>query len=132
MDPRRVRRVLRNLIANAIEHSEGRTVTVHVRADEQAVAVAVRDHGVGFSAAAAHQVFDRFWRADPARRRTVGGSGLGLAIALGDAQLHGGWLNAWGRPGKGAQFRLTVPRRAGELVVTSPWPVVPADAEVSA
>ncbi|MEZ5090823.1 MAG: MtrAB system histidine kinase MtrB [Micropruina sp.] len=132
IDSRRIRRVLRNLIANAIEHSEGRTVTVHVRADEQAVAVAVRDHGVGFSAAAAHQVFDRFWRADPARRRTVGGSGLGLAIALGDAQLHGGWLNAWGRPGKGAQFRLTVPRRAGELVVTSPWPVVPADAEVSA
>ena len=103
-----------------------------IGANQTAVAVTVRDHGVGFSAAQAHQVFTRFWRADPSRQRTVGGSGLGLSIALEDAQLHGGWLNAWGRPGKGAQFRLTVPRRAGEMVVTSPWPVVPADAEVSA
>ncbi len=130
VDPRRIRRVLRNLITNAIEHGEGRPVTVHVRGDEAAVAVAVRDHGVGFSAAEAHQVFNRFWRADPARRRTVGGSGLGLAIALGDARLHNGWLNAWGRPGQGAQFRLTVPRKAGGGFVSSPWPVVPQDSEV--
>ena len=130
VDPRRIRRILRNLIANAIEHGEGRPVSVHVRGDEGAVAVAVRDHGVGFSAAEAHQVFNRFWRADPARRRSVGGSGLGLAIALGDARLHCGWLNAWGRPGRGAQFRLTVPRRAGESFVSSPWPVVPDDAEL--
>ncbi len=132
VDPRRIRRVLRNLITNAIEHGDGREITVHVRADEGAVAVAVRDHGVGFSAAQAHQVFNRFWRADPARRRTVGGTGLGLSIALEDARLHGGWLNAWGRPGQGAQFRLTVPRRAGEHVISSPWPVVPSDVEVSA
>jgi len=45
-------------------------------------------------------VFDRFWRADPARARTTGGTGLGLAIALEDAQLHGGWLQAWVRPAK--------------------------------
>ena len=132
IDPRRIRRVLRNLITNAIEHGEGRPITVHVRADEGAVAVAVRDHGVGFSAAQAHQVFNRFWRADPARRRTVGGTGLGLSIAMEDARLHGGWLNAWGRPGQGAQFRLTVPRRAGDSVLSSPWPVVPDDAEVPA
>ncbi len=132
MDPRRIRRILRNLITNAIEHGEGRPVSVHVRADDAAVAIAVRDHGVGFSAAEAHLVFNRFWRADPARRRTVGGSGLGLAIALGDARLHNGWLNAWGRPGQGAQFRLTLPRRAGESFVSSPWPVVPDDAEVPA
>ncbi|WP_298133088.1 MtrAB system histidine kinase MtrB [Micropruina sp.] len=132
MDPRRIRRILRNLITNAIEHGEGRPVTVHVRADDGAVAVAVRDHGVGFSAAEAHLVFNRFWRADPARRRTVGGSGLGLAIALGDARLHNGWLNAWGRPGQGAQFRLTLPRKAGETFISSPWPVVPDDAGVTA
>lgn len=65
-------------------------------APTSAVAVAVRDHGVGFSAAQAHLVFNRFWRADPARRRTVGGTGLGLSIAMEDARLHGGWLNAWG------------------------------------
>jgi len=130
VDPRRIRRVLRNLITNAIEHGEGHEITVHVRADEGAVAVAVRDHGVGFSAAQAHQVFNRFWRADPSRRRSVGGTGLGLSIAMEDARLHGGWLNAWGRPGQGAQFRLTVPRWAGEQVFSSPWPVVPDDVKV--
>ena len=66
VDPRRIRRVLRNLITNAIEHGEGHEITVHVRADEGAVAVAVRDHGVASAAAQAHQVFNRFWRADPA------------------------------------------------------------------
>ena len=58
-------------------------------------------------------VFNRFWRADPARARTSGGTGLGLSISLEDAHLHGGWLQAWGEPGGGAQFRLTLPRRAG-------------------
>ena len=77
------------------------------------MAVAVRDHGVGFEASQAKQVFHRFWRADPARARTVGGTGLGLAIAMEDANLHGGWLTAWGRPGLGAQFRLTLPRERG-------------------
>ena len=132
VDPRRIRRVLRNLITNAIEHGDGHDITVHVRADESAVAVAVRDHGVGFSAAQAHLVFNRFWRADPARRRTVGGTGLGLSIAMEDARLHGGWLNAWGRPGQGAQFRLTVPRKAGDCLISSPWPLVPDTSEVSA
>ena len=75
--------------------------------------MAVRDHGIGFEASQAKQVFHRFWRADPARARTVGGTGLGLAIAMEDANLHGGWLTAWGRPGLGAQFRLTLPRTAG-------------------
>ena len=127
VDSRRIRRILRNLITNAIEHGEGRPITVHVRGDEQGVAIAVRDHGVGFSAAEGGQVFNRFWRADPSRGRRVGGTGLGLSIALEDARLHGGWLTAWGRPGLGAQFRLTVPRRAGETLHGSPWPVVPPD-----
>ncbi len=80
-------------------------------ADEDAVAVAVRDHGVGFRADEADMVFSRFWRADPARARTTGGTGLGLSIALEDARLHGGGLDAWGSPGEGAWFRLTLPRR---------------------
>ncbi|WP_206079819.1 MtrAB system histidine kinase MtrB [Propioniciclava coleopterorum] len=126
-DPRRVRRIISNLVSNAIEHGEGREVLVRVGASEDAVAVTVRDHGVGFSAAQAHQVFQRFWRADPSRQRTVGGSGLGLSIALEDAQLHGGWLNAWGRPGNGAQFRLTLPIAPGEPLSTSPLPAVPDD-----
>ena len=131
VDPRRIRRVVANLLTNAIEHGEGRPIDVHVRGNDQAVAVAVRDHGVGFSASQAQQVFTRFWRADPARARTVGGSGLGLSIALEDAQLHGGWLHAWGRPGSGAQFRLTLPRTPHGALTTSPWPVSPRGLEVT-
>lgn len=127
VDGRRIRRILRNLITNAIEHGEGRPITVHVRGDAEAVAIAVRDHGVGFSAAEAGQVFSRFWRADPSRGRRVGGTGLGLSIALEDARLHGGWLTAWGRRGQGAQFRLTVPRKAGDSLHGSPWPAVPPE-----
>ena len=127
VDPRRIERILRNLMTNAIEHSEGRPVDVLLAGDDDAVAVAVRDHGIGFEASQAKQVFLRFWRADPARARTVGGTGLGLAISMEDANLHGGWLTAWGRPGLGAQFRLTVPRRAGDVLETSPLPMAPRD-----
>jgi two-component system sensor histidine kinase MtrB len=73
-------------------------------------------------------VFNRFWRGDPARARSTGGTGLGLAISLEDAQLHGGWLQVWGAPDAGAQFRLTVPRRAGDPLGHSPLPLVPDDA----
>ena len=67
-------------------------------------------------------VFNRFWRADPARARTSGGTGLGLSISLEDTHLHGGWLQAWGRPGEGAQFRLTLPRHLGTQLRHSPLP----------
>lgn len=124
IDPRRVERVLRNLLANAIEHAEGRGIEVVVRADSRAVAISVVDHGVGMTARQSEQVFDRFWRGDPSRARTIGGTGLGLAIALEDARLHGGDLEAWGSPGVGATFRLTLPRRAGVKVTHSPGPLV--------
>ena len=127
VDSRRIERVLRNLLVNAIEHGEGRPIDILVESDDHAVAVAVRDHGVGFEAGQAKQVFHRFWRADPARARTVGGTGLGLAISMEDANLHKGWLTAWGRPGMGAQFRLTVPRLAGGVIESSPLPLVPRD-----
>ena len=70
-------------------------------------------------------MFDRFWRADPSRVRTVGGSGLGLSISLEDARLHGGWLQVWGQPGAGAQFRLTLPLTAGGELTSSPLPLRP-------
>ncbi|MDO5500136.1 MAG: MtrAB system histidine kinase MtrB [Propionibacteriaceae bacterium] len=127
IDVRRVRRILRNLITNAIEHGEGRPIDILIAGDEKAVAVGVRDHGVGFEANHVKQVFHRFWRADPARNRTIGGTGLGLSIAMEDARLHGGWLNAWGRPQQGAQFRLTLPRTAGTVLEISPLPVIPRD-----
>jgi two-component system sensor histidine kinase MtrB len=106
-------------------------VVVRVRSDPHAVAVAVRDFGVGLQPGQSAMVFNRFWRADPARARSTGGTGLGLAIALEDAQLHGGWLQVWGAPNAGAQFRLTVPRRAGDPLAHSPLPLVPDDANDS-
>lgn len=127
MDPRRVRRVMRNLITNAIEHAERGPVQVRVAMDKSVAAVTVRDHGVGFESHQAEQVFHRFWRADPSRTRAVGGSGLGLAIALEDASLHGGWLKAWGRPGRGAQFLFVLPRYAGQVVTRSPLPLAPLE-----
>lgn len=127
MDARRVRRIVRNLLTNAIEHGERRPVDVWVRGEGDAVAVTVRDHGVGFEPSQNQQVFMRFWRADPSRQRTVGGTGLGLAISLEDARLHHGWLSAWGRPGQGAQFRLTLPREHGVILSRSPLPLAPTD-----
>ena len=126
MDRRRVERVVRNLLVNAIEYAEGGPVEVRVAANETAVAVHVRDYGIGMAKDQAAHVFDRFWRADPARARTSGGTGLGLAISLEDALLHGGWLEVWGRPGLGAAFRLTLPRRAGIVLTSSPIDLEPA------
>ncbi|NUR25755.1 MAG: HAMP domain-containing histidine kinase [Catenulispora sp.] len=127
IDPRRIERILRNLVVNSIEHSEGRPVVVKVAASADAVAVAVRDYGVGLKPGESSLVFGRFWRADPARARTTGGTGLGLAISLEDAHLHHGWLQAWGEPGGGSQFRLTLPRTAGQELVRSPIPLEPDD-----
>ncbi|GLX53508.1 two-component sensor histidine kinase [Streptomyces hygroscopicus subsp. hygroscopicus] len=127
-DARRVERVLRNLVVNAVEHGEGKDVIVKLAAAGGAVAVAVRDYGVGLKPGEATRVFSRFWRADPARARTTGGTGLGLSIALEDARLHGGWLQAWGEPGGGSQFRLTLPRTADEPLRGSPIPLEPKDA----
>ncbi|TCO16966.1 two-component system sensor histidine kinase MtrB [Kribbella steppae] len=128
VDARRIERILRNLIGNAIEHSEGLPIRISTAYDDDAAAVAVRDHGIGFRAEEAEMVFSRFWRADPARARTTGGTGLGLSIALEDARLHGGRLDAWGSPGDGAYFRLTLPRRPDVTLSGSPLPARPADA----
>lgn len=127
----RINRVVRNLVVNAIEHSESRPVDIYVGANAEAAAVSVRDHGVGLDDEQVEHVFDRFWRADSSRKRTLGGSGLGLAISLEDARLHHGWLQAWGRPGDGACFRLTIPRRSAEQIASSPLPLPPSDAAVT-
>jgi two-component system sensor histidine kinase MtrB len=126
-----VERILRNILVNAVEHGEGKDVVVTTAMDSDAVAVSVRDYGVGLAPGEEHKVFDRFWRADPARARTTGGTGLGLAISLEDARLHGGWLQAWGERGKGSVFRLTLPRVVGEELVGSPLPLGPDEAEIA-
>ncbi|MBO0835457.1 MAG: HAMP domain-containing histidine kinase [Actinobacteria bacterium] len=130
VDRRRVERILRNLLLNAVEHGEDKDTVVTVAVDSAAAAVSVRDFGVGLAPGEEQQVFDRFWRADPARARTSGGTGLGLAIALEDARLHGGWLEAWGEPGKGSVFRLTLPRTVGGELHGSPLPLSPYAAGV--
>ncbi|MDQ1679702.1 MAG: two-component system, OmpR family, sensor histidine kinase MtrB, partial [Frankiaceae bacterium] len=128
VEARRIERILRNLIVNAIEHSDGGPVEITVAATEEAVAIGIRDYGVGMTREAVAHVFERFWRADPARSRTTGGTGLGLSIALEDAHLHGGWLQVWGEPSAGAHFRLTLPRRLNGELHDSPLPVEPLTA----
>ena len=115
-DIRRVERILRNLMANAIDHSEEMQIDVRIVASEHDVAVGVRDYGVGLDENALTRVFDRFWRGDPSRARTRGGTGLGLSIALEDARLHNGELEAWGRPGRGSHFVVTLPRNTWESI----------------
>ena len=127
-DARRIERIIRNLVDNAVEHGNEKGVLVELAGDDDVVSCTVRDFGVGMRPGEASLVFNRFWRADPARARTTGGTGLGLAIALEDAHLHGGWLEAWGEPGIGACFRLTLPRVAGAAVTHA---VLPLSDEVS-
>jgi len=131
VDPRRVRRILGNLLGNAIEHGEGKPIVVTVDSNELAVAISVRDYGMGMNESDTARVFDRFWRADPSRRRTIGGTGLGLAISLEDALAHEGALEVWSEPGRGSCFRLTLPRNAGEPYESSPLPLPPLDAGAS-
>jgi two-component system sensor histidine kinase MtrB len=124
-DSRRIERILRNLITNAIDHREDKHVDIFLAETENEAAIAVRDYGIGFNEREHKQLFERFWRADPARARIRGGSGLGLSIALEDSRLHQGLLEAWGAPNRGANFVLTLPKRAGSSVVTHPLSVLP-------
>ncbi|MBP2322876.1 two-component system sensor histidine kinase MtrB [Kibdelosporangium banguiense] len=127
VDARRVERILRNLLANAVDHGEGHPVRLRMAFDDNTLAVTVRDYGVGLRQGEADLVFNRFWRADPSRNRHTGGTGLGLAISVEDARLHGGRLEAWGEPGRGANFRLLLPRNQDVEVGESPLPLRPAD-----
>jgi len=127
VDGRRIRRILRNLLGNAIEHGEGRPIVVTVDSNQTAVAIAVRDYGIGMTSEQMGRVFDRFWRADPSRRRSIGGTGLGLAISLEDANLHDGRLDVWSEPGIGSCFRLTLPRDRRVPIRLSPVELPPAE-----
>ncbi|BDZ53699.1 MtrAB system histidine kinase MtrB [Agromyces marinus] len=132
VDPRRIQRIVRNLLGNAIEHGEGRPVVLSVDSNATAVALSVRDYGLGMSEEAAARVFDRFWRADPSRRRSIGGTGLGLAIALEDAVAHGGTLDVWSREGRGSVFRLVLPRvRDASVRIVAPLELEPPDPDAA-
>ena len=99
-----------NLIANAIAYSpEGSSVGVGVRADGDVVEIAVTDRGIGIDEADQDRIFERFYRADPARARRTGGTGLGLSIVKHAAQRHGGEVRLWSRPGRGSTFTIRLP-----------------------
>ncbi len=132
IDRPRVSRIVRNLLSNAVEHAQGKAVDVAVGSNARGVAVVVRDYGLGLTPQQVERVFDRFWRADAARTRTMGGTGLGLSIAREDALLHEGMLEAWGSPGKGASFRLTLPRTSRGLGTREVLPLVMREEEFPA
>ena len=127
VDARRIRRIISNLVGNAIEHGEGRAIVVAIDSNAEAIAISVRDWGIGMSEADVEHVFNRFWRADPSRKRTLGGTGLGLAIAREDAAVHGGFLEVWSEKGEGTSFRLTLPRGDEVTSFISPLPLIPED-----
>jgi len=106
-DPRRLDRILGNLLDNAREHAPGAAVEVSLQAVRDGAVIVVADRGPGIPAGALGHLFDRFYKADPSR--SGGSSGLGLAIAAEHAALLGGTLRARPRPGGGMVFALTLP-----------------------
>jgi two-component system sensor histidine kinase BaeS len=110
MDPDRMRQVLGNLLTNAIRYTDrGGQVLVRVRATGGEAELVVRDNGVGMSEHDQARVFDRFWRADPARQRATGGSGLGLTITRRIVTDHDGRIEVTSRPGEGSTFTVRLP-----------------------
>ncbi|WP_430593510.1 MtrAB system histidine kinase MtrB [Humidisolicoccus flavus] len=127
VDPRRVRRILQNLLGNAIDHGDSKPITITIDSNSTAVAIGVQDRGIGMTPEETERVFDRFWRADPSRQRRTGGTGLGLAISQEDAALHGGVVDVWSEQGVGTCFRLTLPRDP-KVEMISPIALPPVDA----
>ena len=120
VDPRRIKRIIRNLISNALDHRENQRVDVKIAESENEVSVGVRDYGSGFNYTDRKMLFERFWRADSSRARSTGGTGLGLSISLEDAKLHQGEIEVWGERGRGAHFVLTIPKYAGGSIESRP------------
>lgn len=112
-DAARLHQVVANLLANVRDHTPpGTSATVSVSAEDGEAVVVVHDDGPGLDGGTAPLVFERFWRADPARGHRpgeAGGSGLGLAIVQGVALAHGGRATVDGGPGRGATFTVRLP-----------------------
>ncbi len=106
-DTRRLDRIFRNLLLNAVKYSESDRIEIELESTDDIAQTAVRDFGIGLTSGQLERIFDRFWRADPAR--SAGGTGLGLAIAREDAILHGGSLEVSSTQGEGTEFVLKLP-----------------------
>ena len=127
-DRTRLRQLFLNLVTNAIKYTpRGGEVELSLRHGEGTVAFAVRDTGIGIAAADLPYIFDRFWRADPARSRRAsdgspherGGFGLGLAIAQWITQAHGGTISVVSRLTRGTTFIVSLPLPSAEEFATA-------------
>jgi two-component system OmpR family sensor kinase len=117
-DGQRLRQVLANLVDNVLTHTPaGSPVEVRVGAapldGRPGAAVEVVDHGPGLTPEQTERVFERFYRADPARSRAAGGTGLGLSIVAALVAVHGGTVGVDSVPGRGARFRVLLPLAPG-------------------
>jgi signal transduction histidine kinase len=107
--------MLLNMVTNAIKYTpSGGKVALSLELDEESVTFTVRDSGIGIAAGDLPHIFERFWRADPARSRTGArpGTGLGLAITKWIAEAHGGTITVQSRPGRGSIFTVRLPRNS--------------------
>lgn len=110
-DEARIRQVLSNLVANALQHTpESAAVTVRVGTDGDDAVLEVADQGPGMNQEDASRVFERFYRTDSSRARASGGTGLGLSIVESLVRAHGGAVSVATAPGEGCRFRVTLPR----------------------
>ena len=112
-DEARLRQVLGNLVANALQHTpETAAITVRVGTDGDNAVLEVCDEGPGMSSQDAHRVFERFYRSDSSRARASGGTGLGLSIVDSLVYAHGGTVSVTTAPGQGCRFKVLLPRIA--------------------
>jgi two-component system OmpR family sensor kinase len=113
VDRHRIREMLLNIVTNAIKYTpRGGSIVLALEESEDAVTFTVRDTGIGIAAGDLPHIFERFWRADPARSRTGDrpGVGLGLAIAKWIVEAHGGSIMVQSRPGRGTMFIIRLPK----------------------
>jgi two-component system OmpR family sensor kinase len=118
VDRHRIRELLLNLVTNAIKYTApGGTVGLTLAASEENATLVVTDSGIGIAPGDLPHIFDRFWRADPARSRTGErpGVGLGLAITKWIAEAHGGSITVQSRPGRGSTFTVRLPRNGARM-----------------
>ncbi|HEX6104575.1 MAG TPA: HAMP domain-containing sensor histidine kinase, partial [Gemmatimonadales bacterium] len=117
MDRHRIREMLLNLVTNAIKYTpQGGSVALSLAEEDGTAVITVRDSGIGIAPGDLPHIFERFWRADPARSRTGDrpGTGLGLAITKWIAEAHGGTITVQSRPGRGTVFVVRLPKDGGQ------------------
>ena len=114
VDERRIARLLRNLLFNAIDFVDEGKIQLRLAATPDVVTLSVRDEGAGISPEHLRHIFDRFWRGDPSRSRLTGGTGLGLSIVKEDVAIHHGVINVRSCKGTGTWFLVTLPRRSAQ------------------